>query len=277
MEDINNSLDNFIESVENKEDINVVNNNLSLLVAQLNIFYYKNNFFNNISNCNETNPSLSMQYLETVSQKVKDIYPKYMELKNDQYQNIYIRNLKCDNTNSDYTKNIDKTNKIHNILNDITDLLEFNENFDKNITQDVAPVAPIPVPVVAQVVLPEAVPVVIPGPIVSPPIIQETSEDDKKKNYKTLIIIFGILALIVIVGISIYIYIKYLERKKLMNKTVVSTTTSASLPLLSVTNTTPNTNTNSKMTFNNLDGIDNIGNIGNIGDISDVGDISTKN
>jgi len=220
MEDINSSLETFIESVERKEDINVVNNNLSLLVAQLNIFYYKNNFFNNISNCNETAPNLSMQYLESVSQQIKDIYPKYMDLKNDQYENIYIRNLKCDKTNSDYTKNIDKTNKIHDIINDITELLEFNQNYKENNTP-VAPVAPV-APVVAPVVVQETV---NPGPIISPPV--QESVENTNKNYKTLIIIFVILGLILVIGIIIYIYIKYRERIKLMNKNMVPATTVA--------------------------------------------------
>jgi hypothetical protein len=125
MDEINNALNKFIQSIDNKNDINTINNNLSLLIARMNIFYYKNNFFNNSTNCNETNINVTLAELEKIAEEIRNIYPKFMDLKKENFRNVYINKLNCNKTPGDLLKNIDKSNKIQSIITDLSDLLYF--------------------------------------------------------------------------------------------------------------------------------------------------------
>ena len=125
MDEINIALNKFIQSVNNKNDINTMNNNLALLIAKMNIFYYKNNFFNNSKSCNENNLNLTLIELEKVAEQIRNIYPKFMELKKENFKNVYINKLNCNKTPGELLKNIDKSNKIQSIINDLSDLLYF--------------------------------------------------------------------------------------------------------------------------------------------------------
>jgi hypothetical protein len=125
MDEINIALNKFIQSVNNKNDINTMNNNLALLIAKMNIFYYKNNFFNNAQSCNENNLSLTLAELEKVAEQIRNIYPKFMELKKENFKNVYINKLNCNKTPGELLKNIDKSNKVQSIITDLSDLLYF--------------------------------------------------------------------------------------------------------------------------------------------------------
>ncbi len=125
MDEINVALNKFIQSVNNKNDINTMNNNLALLIAKMNIFYYKNNFFNNSKSCNENNLNVTLIELEKVAEQIRNIYPKFMELKKENFKNVYINKLNCNKTPGELLKNIDKSNKIQSIITDLSDLLYF--------------------------------------------------------------------------------------------------------------------------------------------------------
>ena len=128
MDEINVALNKFIQSVNNKNDINTMNNNLALLIAKMNIFYYKNNFFNNGEGCKENNLNVTLIELEKVAEQIRNIYPKFMELKKENFRNVYINKLNCNKTPGDLLKNIDKSNKIQSIITDLSDLLYFKTN-----------------------------------------------------------------------------------------------------------------------------------------------------
>jgi hypothetical protein len=125
MDEINTALNKFIQSVNDKNDINTMNNNLALLIAKMNIFYYKNNFFNNGQSCNENNLNVTLIELEKVAEQIRNIYPKFMELKKENFKNVYINKLNCNKTPGELLKNIDKSNKIQSIITDLSDLLYF--------------------------------------------------------------------------------------------------------------------------------------------------------
>ncbi len=125
MDEINVALNKFIQSVNNKNDINTMNNNLALLIAKMNIFYYKNNFFNNAKSCNENNLNVTLVELEKVAEQIRNIYPKFMELKKENFKDVYINKLNCNKTPGELLKNIDKSNKIQSIITDLSDLLYF--------------------------------------------------------------------------------------------------------------------------------------------------------
>ena len=142
MEDITNALNNFTLSVENKTNIVSVQNYLSLLIAQINIFYYKNNFFNNQS-CNSTNNNVTLQQLEEVSEKIRNIYPKYIELRKEQFKINYINKLECNKKPEGLLENIDRSNKIQSIISDLSDLLYFpasNMIDDSSTTSTLKPI-----------------------------------------------------------------------------------------------------------------------------------------
>ncbi len=128
MDEINIALNKFIQSVNNKSDINTTNNNLALLIAKMNIFYYKNNFFNNGESCKENNLNVTLIELEKIAEQIRNIYPKFMDLKKENFRNVYINKLNCNKTPGDLLKNIDKSNKIQSIITDLSDLLYFKTN-----------------------------------------------------------------------------------------------------------------------------------------------------
>jgi hypothetical protein len=122
MDEINISVNNFINSIENKENINNIQNNLSLLIGQINLFYYKYNVLN-IESCKQINDNVTLKELDTISDKIRNIYPKFVELRKEQFKENYINKLNCDKKPIEIIDNITRTNKIQSMLTDLTELL----------------------------------------------------------------------------------------------------------------------------------------------------------
>ena len=194
MEDITNALNNFTLSVENKTNIVSVQNYLSLLIAQINIFYYKNNFFNNQS-CNSTNNSITLQQLEEVSEKIRNIYPKYIELRKEQFKTNYINKLECNKKPEGLLENIDRSNKIQSIISDLSDLLYFpaSNMMDDSSTTSTTSTTSIP--------------------SISTPTSQTNSELSNKLQNLNKSTIFLIMVIVLIIIIVILIIAYYLTKK----------------------------------------------------------------
>jgi hypothetical protein len=128
MEELKKSVENFIKSVENSSDIVVVQNNLSLLIAQLNIFYYKNIFLNKNS-CSFDN-SLKLNELDDISNKIRNIYPKYIELRKIHFKKTFIDKLQCNKNPNELIDNITRSNKLQKMMTNLTELLYFEEEPD---------------------------------------------------------------------------------------------------------------------------------------------------
>ena len=127
MEEIIISANNFVKSVEEKQNINTIQNNLSLLIGQINILYYKYTFINSES-CAKINNDITIEKLEQISEQVRNIYPKFVELRKAQFKTVFLDKLQCNNTPTVLIDNITRTNKIQSMLSDLTDLLYFNSN-----------------------------------------------------------------------------------------------------------------------------------------------------
>jgi hypothetical protein len=127
MEEIINSANNFVKSIENKDNINTIQNNLSLLIGQINILYYKYTFINSES-CAKVNNDITIEKLEQISEQVRNIYPKFVELRKEQFRKTFLDKLQCNNTPTVLIDNITRTNKIQSMMSDLTDLLYFNSN-----------------------------------------------------------------------------------------------------------------------------------------------------
>ena len=128
MEDINTALNAFTESINKKEDIGKIQNNLSLLIGQINIYYYKLNFFNNAESCSGVSSGVTLTELEKVSEKLRNIYPTFIELRKQKMKEIYIDKLQCNSNPTILLSNIDRSNKIQSIMSDLSDLLHFNQS-----------------------------------------------------------------------------------------------------------------------------------------------------
>jgi hypothetical protein len=186
MEDITNALNNFTLSVENKTNIVSVQNYLSLLIAQINIFYHKNNFFNNLS-CNSTNNNITLQQLEEVSEKIRNIYPKYIELRKEQFKTNYINKLECNKNPEGLLQNIDRSNKIQSIISDLSDLLYFPAN---NMINDSSSIQTTPT-----------------TPTTPSQTNSELSNKLQKLNKSTIFLIMVIVLIIIIVILIIAYYL----------------------------------------------------------------------
>ncbi len=127
MEEITTSFNNFIKSIENNDNINTIQNNLSLLIGQINIFYYKYNFLNS-ETCTKIDNNITLEQLEKISEQIRNIYPKFVEIRKAQFKNIYLDKLQCNNNPIELIDNISRTNKIQSMLSDLTDLLYFNSS-----------------------------------------------------------------------------------------------------------------------------------------------------
>ena len=127
MEEIIISANNFVKSIENKDNINTIQNNLSLLIGQINILYYKYTFINSES-CTKINNDITIDKLEQISEQIRNIYPKFVELRKEQFRKTFLDKLQCNNTPTVLIDNITRTNKIQSMLSDLTDLLYFNSN-----------------------------------------------------------------------------------------------------------------------------------------------------
>jgi hypothetical protein len=139
MEEIIISANNFVKSIENKDNINTIQNNLSLLIGQINILYYKYTFINSES-CTKINNDITIDKLEEISEQIRNIYPKFVELRKEQFKKTFLDKLQCNNTPTILIDNITRTNKIQSMLSDLTDLLYFNSNeisdFDIDIEEN---------------------------------------------------------------------------------------------------------------------------------------------
>ncbi len=127
MEEITTSFNNFIKSIENNDNINTIQNNLSLLIGQINIFYYKYNFLNS-ETCTKIDNNITLEQLEKISEQIRNIYPKFVEIRKAQFKNIYLDKLQCNNNPIELIDNISRTNKIQSMLSDLSDLLYFNSS-----------------------------------------------------------------------------------------------------------------------------------------------------
>ena len=135
MEEIIISANNFVKSVEDKQNINTIQNNLSLLIGQINILYYKYTFINSES-CAKINNDITIEKLEQISEQIRNIYPKFVELRKAQFKTVFLDKLQCNNNPTVLIDNITRTNKIQSMLSDLTDLLYFNSNdIEFNIEQ----------------------------------------------------------------------------------------------------------------------------------------------
>jgi hypothetical protein len=132
MEELNNAVDNFIKSIENNDNINMIQNNLSLLIGQVNIFYYKYNFLNDTTSCEGTNNNITLGKLEEISTRIRNIYPKFIELRKKQFKTHFIDKLKCDQQPNILSENINKTNKMQSMITNLSELLYFDPNMQNN-------------------------------------------------------------------------------------------------------------------------------------------------
>lgn len=121
MEELKNNVDVFIKSIENNSDMIVIQNNLSLLISQINIFYYKYNILNNNSCSSET--IINLNDLDNISIKIRNIYPKFVELRKAHFKKIFIDKLQCDKNPNGLIDNITRSNKIQKMITDLTELL----------------------------------------------------------------------------------------------------------------------------------------------------------
>jgi hypothetical protein len=126
MDDLKKNVDMFIDSIENNNDINVIQNNLSLLIAQINIFYYKYNILNNKSCSSET--IIDLNDLDNISKKIRNIYPKFVELRKTHFKKIFIDKLQCDRNPTELIDNITRSNKVQKMISDLTELLYIDSN-----------------------------------------------------------------------------------------------------------------------------------------------------
>jgi hypothetical protein len=126
MDDLKKNVDNFIDSIENNSDINVIQNNLSLLIAKINIFYYKYNILNNKSCSSET--IINLNDLDNISKKIRNIYPKFVELRKAHFKKIFIDKLQCDRNPTVLIDNITRSNKVQKMISDLTELLYVDSN-----------------------------------------------------------------------------------------------------------------------------------------------------
>jgi hypothetical protein len=127
MEEIINSANIFVKSIENNDNINTIQNYLSLLIGQINIFYYKYNFLNS-QTCTKIDNNINNEQLEQISEQIRNIYPKFVELRKKQFKEIYLDKLECNKKPIDLIDNITRTNKIQSMLSDLSDLLYFNSS-----------------------------------------------------------------------------------------------------------------------------------------------------
>jgi hypothetical protein len=208
MEDIRNTLNLFTKSIERKDNIVIIYNYLSLLIAQMNTLYYKNNFFNSTSNCDETDKNLLLSELNAVSEKIRNLYPSFIQLRKEQFKNIFINKLECYKKSNDLLKNIEKSNKIQSMLTDLTNLLQV----DSNTTS--VPVASPPPPVTAPVTAPATAPAIAPAPApaiatATMPVITQSPQTQKNQrtnesSSKTLFIIFFVIFGMILLAALLY-------------------------------------------------------------------------
>lgn len=199
MEDIRNTLNLFTKSIERKDNIVTIYNYLSLLIAQMNSLYYKNNFFNSTSTCDETDKSLLLSELNAVSEKIRNLYPSFIQLRKEQFKNIFVNKLECYKKSNEFLKNIEKSNKIQSMLSDLTDLLVV----DSNTTN--SPIATPPAPVIK----PSELPIFTPTPTTpsapSTPSTPTNNESSKlSSNSKTGLIIFFVIFGMLLLGALFY-------------------------------------------------------------------------
>lgn len=126
MDDLKKNVDIFINSIENNSNINVIQNNLSVLIAQINIFYYKYNILNNKTCLNEN--QINLADLDIISKKIRNIYPKFVELRKAHFKKIFIDKLQCDKNPNGLIDNITRSNKVQKMITDLTELLYVDSN-----------------------------------------------------------------------------------------------------------------------------------------------------
>lgn len=136
MEELKKNVDVFVKSIEDNTDINVIQNNLSLLIAQINIFYYKYNILNNKSCSNDTNINLSD--LDNISKKIRNIYPKFVELRKAYFKKIFIDKLQCDKNPNGLIDNITRSNKVQRMITELTELLYIDSNLTNGFSNSIS-------------------------------------------------------------------------------------------------------------------------------------------
>lgn len=126
MDNLKKNVDIFINSIENNGDMIVIQNNLSVLIAQINIFYYKYNILNNKTCLNEN--QIKLDELDDISKKIRNIYPKFVELRKAHFKKIFIDKLQCDKNPNGLIDNITRSNKVQKMITDLTELLYIDSN-----------------------------------------------------------------------------------------------------------------------------------------------------
>lgn len=240
MEDIRNTLNLFTKSIERKDNIVVIYNYLSLLIAQMNTLYYKNNFFNNTANCDETDKNLLLSELTAISEKIRNLYPSFIQIRKEQFKNIFINKLECYKKSNDFLKNIEKSNKIQSMLSDLTDLLEIDSNTTN--TPVPAPPAPLTAPSTATVTAPATATPVTATPVtavnvpanVNSPVINPASVPKQKKSSssgsKTGFIIFFVILGMILLAALLYGIFKVKTSTVAPLKSTTSTSSDAPAP-----------------------------------------------
>lgn len=126
MEELKKNVKYFISSIENKNDIIVVQNNLLLLIAQINVFYYKYNYLNNRKCLSDA--GFTINDLNEISKQIREVYPKFVELRKSQFKRIFIDELKCNSAPNDLIDNITRSNKIQKMITELTELMYYDQN-----------------------------------------------------------------------------------------------------------------------------------------------------